>query len=64
MNYFNESFKEETEMKKSFDKTKIGGDASFASVSCDSGMMAMPGCVQNPIYECPQERVCHRYICH
>ncbi len=24
MNYFNESFKEETEMKKSFDKTKIG----------------------------------------
>ena len=64
MNYFNESFKEETEMKKSFDKTKIGGDASFAGASCDAGMMAMPGCVQNPIYECPQERVCHRYICH
>ena len=42
MNYFNESFKEETEMKKSFDKTKIGGDASFAGASCDAGMMAMP----------------------
>lgn len=35
MNYFNESFKEETKMKKSFDKTKIGGDASFAGASYD-----------------------------
>ena len=26
--------------------------------------MSMPGMVCAPIYECPQERVCHRYICH
>ena len=25
---------------------------------------AMPGVVCPPVYECPQESVCHRYICH
>ena len=25
---------------------------------------AMPGVVCPLIYECPEERVCHRYICH
>lgn len=65
MNYFNESFKEETEMKKSYDKTKMGTDTAYAGGDGNCGMMnAMPGCVQSPIYECPQERVCHRYICH
>ena len=24
----------------------------------------LPGVVCPPVYECPQERVCHRYICH
>ncbi len=24
----------------------------------------IPGVVCPPIYECPQETVCHRYICH
>ena len=24
----------------------------------------MPGVVCKPIYECPRETVCHRYICH
>ena len=24
----------------------------------------MPGVVCPPIYECPKETVCHRYICH
>ena len=24
----------------------------------------LPGVVCPPIYECPQETVCHRYICH
>ncbi len=30
------------------------------------GMMGetMPGVVCPPIYECPKENVCHRYICH
>ncbi len=25
---------------------------------------SMPGCVCPPIYECPQERICERYIVH
>ncbi len=25
---------------------------------------SMPGVVCPPIYECPRETVCHRYICH
>lgn len=28
---------------------------------CDN---SYPGVVCPPVYECPQERVCHRYICH
>lgn len=33
---------------------------------CNMNMMgeAMPGVVCPPIYECPRETVCHRYICH
>lgn len=33
---------------------------------CDMNMMGetMPGVVCPPIYECPRETVCHRYICH
>lgn len=27
------------------------------------GAMSMGGCCQ-PIYECPRENVCHRYICY
>ena len=60
MNYFNESFKEETEMKKSYDKTKIGEENTFAS----QGTVNQSCCMQSPIYECPRERVAHRYICH
>lgn len=29
----------------------------------NEGMMS-PGCVMNPVYECPQERICERYIMH
>ncbi len=25
---------------------------------------SLPGVVCPPIYECPRETVCHRYICH
>ena len=28
----------------------------------DGNMMGT--CQTNPIYECPEERVCHRYICY
>ena len=48
--------------------------AYFTSDNCCSmdmggaqmGMMGetMPGVVCPPVYECPRETVCHRYICH
>jgi len=33
---------------------------------CPNQMMGetMPGVVCPPVYECPRETVCHRYICH
>ena len=31
--------------------------------SCNMGD-TLPGVVCPPVYECPEERVCHRYICH
>ena len=40
------------------------------SCPCDMGMNmnmmgeTMPGVVCPPVYECPRETVCHRYICH
>lgn len=68
MNYFNESFNQETEMKKSYDKTSIGSaDMGSTAPMMDKpcqGVFTNSGCMQAPIYECPQERVCHRYICH
>ena len=41
----------------------------FYPEACDMGMPCMmreniPGVVCPPIWECPQETVCHRYICH
>lgn len=73
MNYFNESYNQETEVKKSYDKTnmQMNNDGGSSCCSCGSGMnMGMPtampqyGCSMMPIYECPQERVCHRYVCY
>lgn len=37
--------------------------------ACDVGMGCMmgeniPGALCPPVWECPQETVCHRYICH
>lgn len=64
MNYFNESKTYESETKQNFDKTNV--QTGINQNSCCSGMMNMPqcGCAMMPIYECPQERVCHRYICY
>ena len=28
------------------------------------GGESYPGVVCSPVYECPEEKVCHRYICH
>ncbi len=60
MNYFSESGSFESEVKKNYEKSNMNiGNGK----SADSEMMNM-GCCEIPIYECPQERVCHRYICH
>lgn len=59
MNYFNESVKEEAEMKKTYDKSYMG-----AAYPEGGYQMSMSGCMSMPIYECPRERVCHKYICH
>ncbi len=50
------------------------GDAPYMNMNMDMGMnnccynempgTTMPGVVCPPIYECPRETVCHRYICH
>ncbi len=68
MNYFNESSTFDTEMKKSFEKTSMGTSDASANMTmgCDCGAMNTPmmGACASPIYECPQERVCHRYICY
>ena len=42
-------------------------DSSDKMAKDNSGNMmnnSLPGVVCPPIYECPEERVCHRYICH
>ena len=65
MNYYNESKTYESETKKGYDKTNM--HVGMDGATCSSGMMMdMPGCGcgMMPIYECPQERVCHRYICY
>ena len=42
------------------------GMDSCCSSNMGMGMMneTIPGVVCPPIYECPRETVCHRYICH
>ena len=63
MNYFNEKSYEDG--KQTYDKKAMG-----ENTTCSSGMnMGMDmgmnyGCGCQPIYECPRERVCHRYICY
>lgn len=36
----------------------------YAQMNMMDGGESYPGVVCPPVYECPQERVCHRYICH
>lgn len=52
----------------------MAGQSSHMEASHSMGMMGgmphmgmnqqMAGCMMQPTYECPQERVCHRVICH
>ncbi|MBQ4583867.1 MAG: hypothetical protein IJA94_03155 [Bacilli bacterium] len=58
-------------MEKYYDmgKEQKYEQAPMMSVGYDMGYMdccnnSYPGVVCPPVYECPQERVCHRYICH
>lgn len=58
--------------KESFTETKsssmsTGNVAGMNTTSCGMGMNnmnVMPGIVTAPVYECPQERIIHREICH
>lgn len=45
--------------------TKNDG-APMDACPCNNEVMgeSMPGVVCPPVYECPRETVCHRYICH
>ena len=45
-----------------YNDTMPAMDAGYQNM----GMMGetMPGVVCPPVYECPRETVCHRYICH
>lgn len=55
--------------KSKYEETKMNDGAMGASMSMDGccGGMGIPMGMPNmctPIYECPEERVCHRYICY
>ncbi len=46
-----------------------GMDMGGMNMGCHQSQMGMmgdvmPGVVCPPVYECPRETVCHRYICH
>ena len=65
MNYLNETkYSEET--KQTFDKSMnsdVNTCCGGANMNMEMGQSCC-GCGVMPIYECPQERVCHRYICY
>ena len=58
MNYFNET------QNPKYDKSNMQMGTDNCTYS--SSVMDMPGCgcAMMPIYECPQERVQHRFICY
>ncbi len=58
MNYFNEEIKEMKQDKMFESKQEMGMPMNSC---CPEAHM---GACCSPIYECPQERVCHRYICY
>lgn len=61
MNYFNESKTYESETTK-YDK--VSAQMGSENSSCKGMEMPQCTCSMMPIVECPQERVCHRYICY
>lgn len=70
MNYYSENKMSETDVKKIYDNKMQGNQGMMNDCGMmggfDCGMMSRPemGCAAMPVYECPQERVCHRYVCY
>ena len=62
MNYYNEPKAYESETNK-YDKGNMQMKEGKTSCQTGADMYGM-GCCMMPVYECPQERVCHRYICY
>ena len=60
-----EQSKFEYNQETSFDTTMPGAGMTMSGNSC-CGMSGMPEQTMMcpPIQECPQERVCHRYMCY
>ena len=58
MKYYNEEIKE-MKQDKMFESKQDMGNMNMGQCCPD-----MMGTCCQPIYECPQERVCHRYICY
>lgn len=52
-----ESFKQDT---GTVEKSNLNFDNKMATPSCPCAADANACC--NPIYECPKENICHRYI--
>ena len=51
------------EMNKGYNQEimSMGYGEMMGGIGCNN---SYPGVVCPPVYECPQEKVCHRYICH
>ncbi len=61
MKYYTDEFKD-MKQEKMFESQD--GSAMGMGCPCDARPDTMMGACCSPIYECPQERVCHRYICY
>lgn len=73
MNYesFKQEMKSEQKMNPKYEDYKMDSFSMASNMGCCGGMMAQPmmsapmmGASCPPVYECPQENVCHRYICY
>ena len=60
-NYEVEGSKEFKESKTTYTSNNMSNMSETMEMGCG---MSMPGCVMPPVYECPEERVIHREICH
>lgn len=40
------------------------GQNNWDDLSMNQNMQSQGGCCCQPIYECPEEKVCHRYMCY